>query len=139
MKVKKVGVVYTSFNKLENRNLINFFKLETTKQGIFYTFKVETNNGLNFIVKANTKKINLDFNKKIYFDIFGHTAAALAKFEFHTNLRALSFREYNDIKGGSPYQVFKTTYPLYYVSIILVSHLILSNKKRGFILLIVTT
>ena len=76
MKVKKVGVVYTAFNKLENRNLINFFKLETTKQGIFYTFKVETNNGLNFIVKANTKKINLDFNKKIYFDIFGHTAAA---------------------------------------------------------------
>ena len=64
MKVKKVGVVYTSFNKLENRNLINFFKLETTKQGIFYTFKVETNNGLNFIFKANTKKINLDFNKK---------------------------------------------------------------------------
>ena len=107
MKIKKVGVVYTSFNNLEKRNLINFFKLETSKKGIFYTFKVETNNGLNFIVKANTKKINLDLNKKIYFDIFGHTAAALAKFEFHTNLRALSIREYNDIKGGSPYQVFK--------------------------------
>ena len=108
MELKKVGYCYASFNQLHNK-LKNYYELENIENETYYTFKVETNNGLNFIVKANTKKINLDFNKKIYFDIFGHTAAALAKFEFHTNLRALSIREYNDIKGGSPYQVFKTT------------------------------
>ena len=67
---------------------------------------------ITFIVKANEKKFkldfydNLDFCKAIYFDIYGYSAGALAKFEQHTNLMPLSIREYNDIKGGAPYQVF---------------------------------
>ena len=73
----------------------------------FYIFNVETNKSINFKIIVNRKKINFDFNKKVYFSIFGYNAAALKKFELHTNLTALSVREYNDIKGGSPYQLFK--------------------------------
>ena len=94
--IKKVGYCYASINQLK-------LKLDN----YFYNFKVITNKGVNFIVAINRKKINFDFNKKVYFSIFGINAAALAKFEQHTNLTALSIREYDEIKGGAPYQVFK--------------------------------
>lgn len=112
MELKKVGYCYASFIQLSNK-LSDYYQLEKIKNNTFYTFKVETNKGINFIIKANEKKFkldfykNLDFCKEIYFDIFGYNAAALAKFEFHTNLMPLSIREYNEIKGGSPYQTFK--------------------------------
>ena len=67
-----------------------------------------------FKLSISSKKIKLDsmdnlkdFNKEVYFSIFGYSAGALAKFEQHTNIRALSIREYNEIKGGAPYQLFK--------------------------------
>jgi len=113
MELKKVGYCYASFNQL-NKNLNTYFEIESSLINQFYTFKVETNKGINFIAKANQKKFkldfydNLDFCKEIYFEIFGYNAAALKKFELHTNLTALSIREYNDIKGGAPYQVFKS-------------------------------
>ena len=113
MELKKVGYVYASFNQLSFK-LRDYYFLEKIKNNTFYGFKVETNKGINFIVKANEKKFkldfydNLDFCKEIYFEIFGYNAAALKKFELHTNLTALSIREYNDIKGGAPYQVFKS-------------------------------
>ena len=68
-------------------------------------FKVETNKGVNFSVIKSFE----EFKKftQFYWSIFGYNAAALKKFELHTNLTALSIREYNDIKGGAPYQVFK--------------------------------
>ena len=110
--IKKVGYCYASLIQLNNK-LSYYYELEKIKNNTFYSFKIETNKGINFIVKANEKKFkldfyeNLDFSKEIYFSIFGYNAAALAKFEQHTKLKALSIREYNDIKGGSPYQVFK--------------------------------
>ena len=112
MELKKVGYVYASFNQLSFK-LRDYYQLEKIKNNTFYGFKVETNKGINFIVKANEKKFkldfydNLDFCKAIYYSIFGYNAAALKKFELHTNLTALSIREYNAIKGGAPYQVFK--------------------------------
>ena len=117
MELKQVGYCYSSFNQLHNK-LNNYYELENIENETFYTFKVETNKGINFKLSINTKKIKLDdlddlsdFNKEVYFCIFGYNAAALKKFELHTNLTALSIREYNDIKGGAPYQVFKTTNP----------------------------
>tara|TARA_B100001094_G_scaffold308147_1_gene340488 strand:+ start:363 stop:707 length:345 start_codon:yes stop_codon:yes gene_type:complete len=112
MELKKVGYCYASFIELDNK-LNNYYELEKIKNDTFYTFKVETNKGINFIVKANEKKFkldfydNLDFCKQIYFCIFGINAAALKKFELHTNMTALSIREYDEIKGGAPYKVFK--------------------------------
>ena len=111
MELKKVGYVYASFNQLSFK-LRDYYFLEKIKNNTFYGFKVETNKGINFIVKANEKKFkldfydNLDFCKAIYYDIYGYSAGALAKFQQHTNITALSIREYNDIKGGAPYQVF---------------------------------
>ena len=104
MELKKVGYCYASMNDLILK-LDNYFN--EYQDNHFYIFNVETNKAINFKIIVNRKKINFDFNKKVYFSIFGYNAAALAKFEFHTNFRALSVREYNDIKGGSPYQVFK--------------------------------
>ena len=113
MEFQKVGYCYASFNQLHNK-LKNYYELENIENESFYTFKVVSNFGLNFKLSISTKKIKLDslndlsdFNKKVYFSIFGINAAALAKFEFHTNLTALSVREYNAIKGGAPYQLFK--------------------------------
>ena len=113
MKLKKVGYCYASFNQLHNI-LKNYYELENIKNESFYTFKVETNKGINFKLSISAKKIKLDslndlsdFNKEVYFSIWGINAAALKKFELHTNLTAFSVREYNDIKGGSPYQLFK--------------------------------
>tara|TARA_R100000353_G_scaffold23346_1_gene20394 strand:+ start:85 stop:417 length:333 start_codon:yes stop_codon:yes gene_type:complete len=107
MELKKVGYCYASFNQL-NKNLNTYFEIESSPINQFYTFKVETNKGLNFIVKTNTKKYKNDFNNHVYWYIFGYSAGALAKFEQHTNITALSIREYNALKGGAPYQVFKS-------------------------------
>ena len=104
MELKKVGYFYGSMNDLILK-LDNYF--DEYQDNHFYIFKVETNKGINFKIIVNRKKINFDFNKKVYFSIFGYNAAALTKFQLHTNLTALSVREYNDIKGGSPYQLFK--------------------------------
>ena len=104
MELKKVGYFYGSMNDLILK-LDNYFN--EYQDNHFYIFNVETNKAINFKIIVNRKKINFDFNKKVYFSIFGYNAAALKKFELHTNLTALSVREYNDIKGGSPYQVFK--------------------------------
>ena len=103
--IKKVGYCYASMNQLKLK-LDNYF--DEYENNYFYNFKVVTNKGVNFIVAINRKKINCDFGKKVYFSIFGYNAAALAKFEQHTNITALSIREYNEIKGGAPYQVFKS-------------------------------
>ena len=113
MELKKVGYCYASFNQLHNK-LKNYYELENIENETFYTFKVETNKGINFKLSISSKKIKLDsmdnlkdFNKEVYFSIFGYSAGALAKFEQHTNIRALSIREYKEIKGGAPYQLFK--------------------------------
>ena len=113
MELKKVGYCYASFNQLHNK-LKNYYELENIENETFYTFKVETNKGINFKLSISSKKIKLDsmdnlkdFNKEVYFSIFGYSAGALAKFEQHTNIRALSIREYSEIKGGAPYQLFK--------------------------------
>ena len=114
MELKHVGYCYASFNQLHNK-LKNYYELQNIEDESFYTFKVETNKGINFKLSINTKKIKLDslndlsdFKKQVYFCIFGYNAAALKKFELHTNLTALSIREYNEIKGGAPYQVYKS-------------------------------
>ena len=104
MELKKVGYCYASMNHLILK-LDNYFN--EYKDNHFYIFNVETNKGVNYQLIVNRKKINFDFGKKVYFSIFGYNAAALAKFEQHTNITALSIREYNEIKGGAPYQVFK--------------------------------
>ena len=113
MELKHVGYCYASFNQLHNK-LKNYYELENIENETYYTFKVETNKGINFKLSISTKKIKLDslddlsdFKKEIYFSIFGYNAGALAKFQQHTNITALSIREYNDIKGGAPYQLFK--------------------------------
>ena len=112
MELKKVGYCYASFNQLHNK-LKNYYELENIENESFYTFKVETNKGINFKLSINTKKIKLDFydnedfNKEVYFSIWGINAGALAKFQQHTNLTPLSIREYDAIKGGAPHQVFK--------------------------------
>ena len=104
MELKKVGYCYASINQLR-LILDNYFN--EYQNNHFYIFNVETNKGINYQLIINRKKINFDFNKKVYFSIFGYSAGALAKFQQHTNITALSIREYNDIKGGAPYQVFK--------------------------------
>ena len=104
MELKKVGYFYGSMNDLILK-LDNYFN--EYQDNHFYIFNVETNKTINFKIIVNRKKINFDFNKKVYFSIFGYSAGALAKFQQHTNITALSIREYNDIKGGSPYQLFK--------------------------------
>jgi len=105
MELKHVGYCYASLNDLILK-LDNYFN--EYQNNHFYIFNVETNKGINFKIIVNRKKINFDFNKKVYFSIFGYSAGALAKFQQHTNLTPLSIREYNDIKGGAPYQVFKS-------------------------------
>ena len=105
MELKQVGYCYASMNDLILK-LDNYFN--EYQDNYFYIFNVETNKGINFKIIVNRKKINFDFNKQVYFSIFGYNAAALKKFELHTNLTALSIREYDAIKGGAPYQVFKS-------------------------------
>ena len=105
MELKKVGYCYASVNQLK-LTLDNYFN--EYQDNYFYIFNVKTNKGVNFQVVVKRDKINFDFNKKVYFSIFGYSAGALAKFEHHTNITALSIREYNAIKGGAPYQVFKS-------------------------------
>ena len=104
MELKKVGYCYASINQLK-LTLDNYFNEH--QDNYFYIFNVETNNGINYQLIINRKKINFNFDKQVYFSIFGYSAGALAKFELHTNLTALSIREYNEIKGGAPYQVFE--------------------------------
>ena len=104
MELKKVGYCYASMNDLILK-LDNYFN--EYQDNYFYIFKVETNKGVNFHLYVQRKKVNFDFNKDVYFSIWGCNAGALAKFQQHTNLMPLSIREYNDIKGGAPYQVFK--------------------------------
>ena len=105
MELKKVGYCYASINQLKLK-LDNYFN--EYQDNYFYIFNVETNLGINFQVVVKRDKINFDFNKEVYFSIFGYSAGALAKFQQHTNIVPLSIREYNDIKGGAPYQVFKS-------------------------------
>ena len=105
MELKKVGYCYASINQLR-LILDNYFN--EYQDNHFYIFNVETNKGINYQLIINRKKINFDFDKQVYFSIFGYSAGALAKFQQHTNITALSIREYNAIKGGSPYQVFKS-------------------------------
>jgi hypothetical protein len=109
MELKKVGYCYASINqlKLTLENYFNGFKSGKNNK-YFYIFNVETNKGINFQVVVRKIYIKLDFNKKVYFSIFGYSAGALAKFQQHTNITPLSIREYNDIKGGAPYQIFKS-------------------------------
>ena len=102
MELKKVGYCYASLNQLK-KILNNYFNSYQDN----YFFNVETNKGINFKLIYKNKKFIFDCNKENYWSIFGINAAALKKFEFHTNLTALSIREYNDIKGGAPYQLFK--------------------------------
>ena len=104
MELKKVGYCYASMNDLILK-LDNYFN--EYENNYFYIFNVKTNLGLNYQIVVKRNKINFDFNKKVYFSIFGYSAGALAKFQQHTNITALSIREYNDIKGGAPYQLFK--------------------------------
>ena len=105
MELKKVGYCYASINQLKLK-LDNYFK--EYQDNYFYNFNVETNKGINYQLIINRKKINFNFDKQVYFSIFGYSAGALAKFQQHTNITALSIREYNAIKGGAPYQVFKS-------------------------------
>ena len=106
MELKKVGYCYASYYELKEvlKNYKKEYGLKTDKNFIV-KFEVTTNKGINFIAV----KSFIEFKKftKFYWPIFGYNAAALKKFELHTNLTALSVREYNDIKGGSPYQVYK--------------------------------
>ena len=104
MELKKVGYCYASMNDLILK-LDNYFN--EYQDNHFYIFNVKTNKGINYQLIINRKKINLDFNKKVYFSIFGYSAGALAKFQQHTNILPLSIREYDAIKGGAPYQLFK--------------------------------
>ena len=103
MELKKVGYCYASLNKIKS-----ILKDYNYSNSIIYSFNVVTNKGINFKLVAGRNKIKNNFNKEVYFNIYGYSAGALAKFNFHTNLTALSIREYNDIKGGAPYQVFKS-------------------------------
>ena len=102
MELKKVGYCYASLNKIKS-----ILKDYNYSNSIIYSFNVVTNKGINFKLVAGRNKIKNNFNKEVYFNIYGYSAGALAKFEQHTKLTALSVREYNDIKGGAPYQLFK--------------------------------
>ena len=103
MELKKVGYCYASLNKIKS-----ILKDYNYSNSIIYSFNVVTNKGINFKLVAGRNKIKNNFNKEVYFNIYGYSAGALAKFEQHTKLTALSVREYNEIKGGAPYQVFKS-------------------------------
>ena len=107
--LKKVGAVYTSWDVLTNKktNLQNYFDIKYIDNKKHSIFKVETNKGINFIVSILTQKLVCKTDVFYYWDIFGINAAALKKFELHTNLTPLSINELNALKGGSPYQVFK--------------------------------
>ena len=105
MELKKVGYCYASINQLKSK-LENYFN--GYKNKYFFIFNVQTNKGINYKLVVRRIYIKFDFNKKVYFSIFGYSAGALAKFEQHTNIKALSIREYDAIKGGAPYQVFKS-------------------------------
>ena len=105
MELKKVGYCYASINQLKSK-LDNYFS--EYENNYFYIFNVETNKCINYKLVVRRIYIKFDFNKKVYFSIFGINAAALKKFELHTNMTALSIREYDAIKGGAPYQVFKS-------------------------------
>ena len=107
MELKKVGYCYASYFEL--KEVLNNYKKQyglKTDKNFIVKFEVKTNKGINFIAVKCFK----EFKKftQYYWDIFGYNAAALKKFELHTNLTALSIREYNEIKGGAPYQVFKS-------------------------------
>ena len=103
MELKKVGYCYASLNKI--KSILKDYNYPNT---LIYSFNVVTNKGVNFKLTAGRNKIKNYFNKEVYFIIWGYNAGALAKFEQHTRLTALSVREYNAIKGGAPYQVFKS-------------------------------
>ena len=103
MELKKVGYCYASLNKIKS-----ILKDYNYSNSSFYSFSVVTNKGINFKLIYINKKYILNCNKKIYWSIYGYNAGALSKFEQHTNITALSIREYNAIKGGAPYQVFKS-------------------------------
>ena len=105
MELKKVGYCYASINQLR-LTLDNYF--DEYQDNKFYIFEVHTNLMINFKLIVNRNKINFDFNKEVYFSIWGINAGALAKFQQHTNIIPLSIREYDAIKGGAPYQVFKS-------------------------------
>jgi len=105
MELKKVGYCYASINQLR-LTLDNYF--DEYQDNKFYIFEVHTNLMINFKLIVNRNKINFDFNKEVYFSIWGINAGALAKFQQHTNIMPLSIREYKEIKGGAPYQVFKS-------------------------------
>ena len=106
MELQHVGYCYASYYEL--KEVLNNYKKEyglKTEKNFIVKFEVNTDKGINFIaVKCFT-----EFKKftSYYWSIFGYSAGALAKFEQHTKLTALSIREYNDIKGGAPYQLFK--------------------------------
>ena len=104
--LQKVGYVYCTFNQLQNKleNYFSFYKDDI--KGSIYKWEVKTNLGINFLIVKSIK--NLDYCNLIYWPIFGYNAAALEKFRLHTKLYYLSLREYESIKGGSPYQVFKS-------------------------------
>tara|TARA_R100000654_G_scaffold62562_1_gene89627 strand:- start:172 stop:498 length:327 start_codon:yes stop_codon:yes gene_type:complete len=100
--LKKIGYCYASINTLKLK-LDNCFK--EYENNYFYILKVVTNKGINFALYVQRKKVNYDFNKDVYFSIWGINAAALEIFKNHTNLNYLSLREYESLKGGAPYQV----------------------------------
>ena len=127
MELKKVGYCYASMNDLILK-LDNYFN--EYQDNHFYIFKVETNKGVNFALYVQRKKVNFDFNKDVYFSIWGYNAGALAKFQQHTNITPLSIREYDAIKGGAPYQVFKNDR---YKTIKKRDHVIIKDNMTGLI------
>ena len=104
--LKKVGFVYCSFQQLQDKleNYFSFYKDDL--KGNIYKWNVETNIGINFLIVKSIK--NLDYCNLFYWPIFGYNSAALEKFKNHTNLNYLSLREYESLKGGAPYQLFKS-------------------------------
>jgi len=104
MELKKVGYCYASINQLR-LILDNYFN--EYQDNNFYIFNVETNKGINFVVSILTQKLVCKTDIFYYWDILGYSAGALAKFQQHTNISPLSIREYDAIKGGAPYQLFK--------------------------------
>jgi len=88
MELKKVGYCYASYYEL--KEVLNNYKKQyglKTDKNFIVKFEVNTNKGINFIAVKCFKEFK--------------------KFELHTNLTALSIREYDAIKGGAPYEVFK--------------------------------
>ena len=107
--LKKVGYVYCTFEQLQNKleNYFSFYKDDL--KGSIYKWNVETNFGINFLIVKSIKNSNYHlYCDLIYWPIFGYNAAALEKFKNHTNLNYLSIKEYESLKGGAPYQVFKS-------------------------------